>query len=93
MQLIFDVSDSQLDPYKCQVKLYLNNKLIPLNFQAYFLDKEDSHVKGEGGLLKTGQWYILGVQLLGCVCISVWTIGTSFLLLKVSGSVLMGCSL
>ena len=53
------------------------------------MDKEDSHVKGEGGLLKTGQWYILGVQLLGCVCISVWTIGTSFLVLKVSKGLLM----
>ena len=53
-------------------------------FSGLFLDVEDSHIAGQGGLFKTGQWYILGIQVLGCLCISVWTIATSFLLLKVS---------
>ncbi len=50
-----------------------------------FLEAEDSHVDGEGGLLKTGQWYIIAIQSLSCLTTIVWTAVTAFIMLKVRG--------
>lgn len=36
----------------------------------------------EGGLIATGSFALLGVQLLGAAAVAVWTLGTSFVLFK-----------
>ena len=48
-----------------------------------FVDEKHSLVRGEGGLFRTGRWYLLGIQTLAAVSMFVWTIVTTFILLKV----------
>ena len=40
--------------------------------------------RGNLGLFKGGGFYLLGVQLLACVCIMVWSGSVTFILLVVS---------
>ncbi|ELU09794.1 hypothetical protein CAPTEDRAFT_169940 [Capitella teleta] len=45
--------------------------------------EDESLVEGQAGLLKGGQWYLLGVQALSVVLIGSWTLVTSGVSLKV----------
>ncbi len=47
-------------------------------------DPVENYDRGNYGLLKGGGGYLLGVQVLACVCIIVWSATITFLLLVVS---------
>lgn len=46
-------------------------------------DKGAGFSKGNAGVFRGGSGYLIGVQLLACVCISVWAVGITFILLFV----------
>ncbi len=48
-----------------------------------FIPESESTVPGQGGLFRTGQFYLLGVQVLSAVVIIVWTLIFAALFLKV----------
>ena len=60
------------------------NKNIPFfALSGLFVDENHTRVPGRGGLFKTGDWYMLGVQTLAATSMFIWTLLTSYLLLKV----------
>lgn len=48
-----------------------------------FVEPGHSYVEGAGGLFKTGEFYLLGMQALSAVIILAWTIVMSSIVLKV----------
>ena len=47
-------------------------------------DTHEDSLHGIGGLFKGGGWYLLGIQVLTVVSVSVWTIVTTAISLKVN---------
>ena len=48
-----------------------------------FLEPDYATKDGQGGVFKTGQWYMLGIQALTSLLTLVWTIFWTYLFLKV----------
>ena len=58
---------------------------IYISFAGLFLEPDEHPLlPGQGGLFKTGQWYVLGVQTLAAVSVIIWTIPTAYICLKVT---------
>lgn len=47
-------------------------------------DNRLQFTNGNSGLFKGGGFYLLGIQLLSCLCIAVWSASITFILLFVS---------
>lgn len=46
-------------------------------------DPVENYDRGNYGLLKGGGFYLIGVQVLACICIMVWSGTITFILLMV----------
>ena len=54
-----------------------------LLFSGFFIEPDYSTVAGQAGVFKTGQWYMLGVQVLTAVLVIVWTAVCTWITLTV----------
>ncbi len=52
-------------------------------WSGFFIEPDYSTVAGQAGVFKTGQWYMLGVQVLTAVLVIVWTAVCTWITLMV----------
>ena len=64
----------------------INSNVLYYFHTGLFIPEKESTVSGQGGLFKTGQFYLLGVQVLSIVTIIIWTLIFATLSLKVNKS-------
>ncbi len=65
----------------CQISP--NYRYLDVLIPGLFLPEGESLIPGQGGVFKTGQFYILGIQTLTVFLILIWTLVVSALFLKV----------